>query len=198
MIAVACCLAARWALTWPARIQAATALGCFAVLLSLWLCSISPAQALAALEQTIESSRPGASESRNEVYEASWRGIRQAPLLGHGWPGVPTQEEGSVYGDEQNTMVVGSHSTISGLLYTGGAITFCAFLLAVVRIGVALLRRSRSDLSRDGLAILIAILLTSTSEGLESLVFPTLFVFLWLGVALVLSDPMESQHAYNS
>ena len=88
MVAAVLCLAVRWALTWPARMQIAVAFSAVGVLLSLWLYAMSPAQATAALEQNIEKSRPGASESRNNVYEASWRGIRQAPFLGHGWPGA--------------------------------------------------------------------------------------------------------------
>jgi O-antigen ligase len=195
MVAVVFCMAVRWALTWPGRLQVLTALGVTAVLLSLWLGAVSPAQAGAALERQLEQSRPEASEARDAVYEASWRGVHQSPLLGHGWPGASTQEDGSVYGDEENPMVVGSHSTISGLLYKGGAITFGAFLLALARIGLALLRKRRFYLSRDGLAVLIAILLTCTNEGLESLVFPTLFVFLWLGTVLLQSDLTECEVA---
>ena len=143
------------------------------------------------LEQKLEQSRPGASESRNDVYEASWIGIYQSPILGHGWPGAATEENGSVYGVDENPMVVGSHSTVSGLLYKGGAVTFAALLVAFACIGTSLLRGCRSPLLRDGVAVLVAIMLTCTSEGLESLVFPTLFVFLWLGTVLLSSHSTE-------
>ncbi len=195
LVAVAVSLLVRWALTWPARVRVATAFGVASVLCGLWLCAGSPAQAMAALEQELEQTRPGASQARDEVYKASWAGVYEAPLLGHGWPGYSVENNDTVYG-EDNVMVVGSHSTISGLLYKGGAITFGALILALMSLGVSLLRRCSFALAKDGCAVVVAIMLTATNEGLESLVFPTLFIFLWLGTVLVEPDRLECYCAH--
>ena len=187
VISLIVCLAARWFLNWSWRLQSAAVFTAAAVILGMWLWGEPPQTVLANIEDGIEKSRPGAAQARNEVYEASWQGIRKAPLLGHGWPGEAVHDSNSVYGEDQNVLVIGSHSTISGLLYKGGALTFVAFLFAFSRTALGFLLAYRSPHAKNALALLVAVALVCTSEGLESLVFPTLFVFLWLGVGLVQS-----------
>lgn len=133
------------------------------------------------IQKEVEGAREGASEVRNEVYKANWAGFREFPLLGNGWPGEPLFEE-RVFGFDGG-MVVGSHSTGSGLLYKGGAITFCCFLLASLVTFVRLLVKPTSPIRNSALVLIAAVACTCVGEGLESLVFSMLFVFIWIGVA---------------
>jgi hypothetical protein len=181
------CAAARWFLDWPHRLRIAGLCTAVSVFAGIWLWLGSPQQVLATLGDVIERSRPGASGARNEVIDANWRGFREAPWIGHGWPREAVQETESVYGTAQSMMVVGSHSTFSGLLYKGGAITFAIFLIAFLRTASGLIRPHNSALTKSALVILLAVALACASEGLESLAFPTLFAFLWLGAGLVQS-----------
>jgi uncharacterized membrane protein YoaK (UPF0700 family) len=86
--------------------------------------------------------------------------------------------------------VVGTHSTISGVLYKGGLLTFLALVFAFGRTA-AVIGRSRGDptVRRSTLALLVALVLTGIGEGLEALVVPTIFVYLWIGIALRASRP---------
>ena len=101
--------------------------------------------------------RPGASEVRNEVYEANWKGFSEAPWLGHGWPGEPLVASEHVYGTDGG-MVVGSHSTVSGLLYKGGIVTFGLFVLALLCTVIGLLRQRSSRWWKNNLIITLGII----------------------------------------
>lgn len=139
-----------------------------------------------AVGERFENVRPSASRSRELVYEESWLGFWESPLLGHGWPGEAVYpEDWPQVMQGGGTMVPGSHSTFLGLLYLGGAVTFGAFLFALARttLRVALGSGPR-PIRYSTLALLVGVAVTAVGESLFSVVVPALFAFLWLGVAL--------------
>jgi hypothetical protein len=184
LLALAACLLLRWFLDWKWRLQVSTlAMGLVLVSAGL-LAAGNPGLAVDSVLDRFNAARPGASEVRDEVYEANWRGFFEAPVFGHGWPGEPTVEgTDDVYGTEAG-MLVGSHSTVSGLLYLGGLATFCSFLFAFLHTVWGLFRETSSSRRRNNLMIVLAIGLTCFGEGLSSLVLPLLFAFLWIGTSL--------------
>jgi hypothetical protein len=179
------CVAFRMFLSTPGRVKLAA---CFAVLgaitaACLWTQS-SPWNLMVEVQNRIKQTRPGASEARDDVYAANWEGIRQSPMIGHGWPGEAIDAAPSTITNRDDVMLAGSHSTFSGLIYKGGAMTFGIAVLALIFTCVPPLRTLYLPLSRDSLTLLLGVLISARSEGVESLVFPTLFAFLWLGIAL--------------
>ena len=82
-------------------------------------------------------------------------------------------------------MLPGSHSTYLGLLYLGGAVTLAAFLLAMTfTMGLVVTAHGPPELVRNTFVLLVAMAVNGVSEGLYSLVVPTLYAFLWIGIAL--------------
>jgi len=79
---------------------------------------------------TFASGRHGSSVGRDMIYERSWEGFTHSPILGNGWIGE------SVHVSED--LPIGSHSSVYGLLYTGGLLTFAAFVVALAVTGSAL------------------------------------------------------------
>lgn len=177
------CVLLRWFLNWRRPYQV-----CFAyVMLLLVVTSLlvqNPDIMIRSFVDRFNGARPGASEVRDEVYEANWKGFSEAPLFGHGWPGQTILDDDPVYGEGAGMMVVGSHSTVSGLLYKGGLVTFSLFLFAFMFTIWGLFRRSDGTPLKDNLMIILAIGFTCFGEGLESLVLPLLFAFLWIGTSL--------------
>lgn len=144
--------------------------------------------------------RPSATRSRDMVYLATRDGLAAAPLLGHGWPGEPVYpEDFPQVMAGGGTMVPGSHSTYFGLMYLGGALTLSAFVFALLRTGWLVARASGPPaLQRNTLMLLVVVALTGIGEGLYSLVVPTLYAFLWLGVALgILCPPLPAPAAVS-
>jgi O-antigen ligase len=154
-------------------------------LLVIW----QPGVLIDSLVDPFNEARAGASEVRNEVYEANWIGFYKAPLFGHGWPGESVVENDPVFGDDAALIVVGSHSTISGLLYKGGLVTFSLFLFAFLCTVRGLLKQKDSALLKNNLMIALGIGFTCFGEGLEALVLPMLFAFLWIGASLRTTVP---------
>lgn len=138
------------------------------------------------VQNRFDALRPSATRSRELVYEQTRAGLAEAPLLGHGWPGEPVYpEDFPQVMAGGGTMVPGSHSTYFGLMYLGGALTLAAFLFALARTIWLVLGAGAPPALRDNaLVLLIALAITGLGEGLYSLVVPTLYAFLWLGVAL--------------
>ena len=153
---------------------------------SLALASGSPAEMLTRVDDTFQGARVGSSEVRSEIYAANWRGFYDAPLVGHGWPGEPVFERNQ--DDEAAAaagMVVGSHSTISGLLFKGGLLAFTLCVLAFAVTGARLVRASAwSAHARSGSCVVAALAIIGGGESLESFIMPLLFVFVWLGAVL--------------
>jgi O-antigen ligase len=184
------CLALRTYLCWTRRVQVLALSAAAMLALAVPTVSIvwlgSPLAFRERLEDDFNAMRPSATRSRDLVYEASWDGFYQAPLLGHGWPGEAVYpEDFPQVMQGGGTMVPGSHSTTIGLLYLGGIVTFAAFLFALARtIAIAVRSAPSPESRRDTIALLAAIGLTGLGEGIYSLVVPTLYAFLWVGVAL--------------
>lgn len=176
------CLLVRWFLDWKRPYQICALYLLLLGFVTLLIVIPEPGVVGQAVVRRFQDARPGASEVRNEVYEASWKGFYESPLFGHGWPGKPLATE-RVYATDGG-MDVGTHSTVSGLLYKGGAITFCVFSFAFVSTAGRLLRQTDSALRKNTLMIFIALGVTCLGEGLESLVLPMLFVFFWIGAAI--------------
>jgi O-Antigen ligase len=182
LLTLVICLLVRWIVGWNRPYQICLVYSTLLVVVVGLLLVKEPDALLKSFMDGFNETRPGASEVRNEVYEANWKGFSEAPWLGHGWPGEPLATE-HVYGTDGG-MVVGSHSTVSGLLYKGGIVTFGLFVMALVCTIVGLLRQKNSRWWKNNLMITLAIGLTCFGEGLESLVLPMLFAFVWIGASL--------------
>jgi O-antigen ligase len=193
-VALLVCLFVRWYLGRSFRLQIPLAAVGVTAATVLWMWAGSMLAVVQEAQDRMASMRPGSSAVRERIYEASWEGIRSAPILGHGWPGESvmsmSEDDQSIYGSGPERIVVGTHSTISGVLYKGGLLTFLALVFAFGRTA-AVIGRSRGDpmVRRSTLALLVALVLTGIGEGLEALVVPTIFVYLWIGIALRASRP---------
>ena len=142
--------------------------------------------AAAVVRTRLEETRPGASEAREKVYEESWAGFHASPWLGNGWPGDPVYAVDNADALRTlGTMVPGSHSTYLGSLYLGGIVTLTAFVFALLWTMFALLAAHRArTYAANTVALLAGIAMVATSESLASLALPSLFAFLWIGIAL--------------
>ena len=150
------------------------------------------------VHERFDDLRPSATRSRDLVYLATREGLANAPLLGHGWPGDPVYpEDFPQVMAGGGTMVPGSHSTYLGLMYLGGVLTLSAFVFALLRTTWMVLRANGPPaLQRNTFMLLAMVALTGIGEGLYSLVVPTLYAFLWLGVALgALTVPQPARRA---
>jgi hypothetical protein len=190
MLTLVICLVLRWLLNWRRPYQVCFA---YAMLLIVFIGLLvqSPDILVHSFVDRFNKARPGASEVRDEVYEANWKGFSEAPLFGHGWPGRTILDDDPVYGEGAGMMVVGSHSTVSGLLYKGGLLTFSLFVFAFMFTTWGLLTRRDTTPLKDNLMIILAIGFSCLGEGLESLVLPLLFAFLWIGTSLSTRAPDE-------
>lgn len=182
LLTLVICLLVRWFLGRRRPYQICLVYSMLVVVVVGLLLVQEPGALLKSFMDRFDETRPGASEVRNEVYEANWKGFSEAPWLGHGWPGEPLATE-HVYGTDGG-MVVGSHSTVSGLLYKGGIATFGLFVLAMLCTIMGLLGQRNSRWWKNNLMITLGIGFTCFGEGLESLVLPMLFAFVWIGVSL--------------
>ena len=122
--------------------------------------------------------RQGSSDARQAGYYESKRRFLRSPLIGHGWPGE--------YLSDTIPMPVGSHSTVYGLLYTGGLFTFIPFCIAMLWTLAALFWRARyrDPAARSALSIAVALSILCYGEGIYSFSIPVLFAFCWMGAAL--------------
>lgn len=150
--------------------------------IAVGLVSAFSAEPVDALRRRFHDVRPGASHAREAVYAANWQALREAPVLGHGWPGAPVLGR---LEDPDGVMVPGSHSSVSGLLYKGGVLTFTLYGLAfLVTLGAVLRGLDGTGPRGTAAAILLALALTSGGESIESLAVPAFWAFLWIGMAL--------------
>ncbi len=140
--------------------------------------------------QRIGASREGSTDARRLAYELTWAAIQKSPVIGYGWIGDIISEE--------IPMPLGSHSTILGLLYTGGAVTFASFCLAVMITLFAFLKKLATSYDRKRLSafcIFLALLLFTTTEGINYFFISTLIIMFWLGMALTpLTADEEADH----
>ncbi len=155
-----------------------------------------PGELLDRLGARVNDARSGSSSARELIYQKSWDGFLESPIIGHGWIGE------SVHPKE--VLPIGSHSTIFGLLYTGGAATFACFVIAIVSTVAALLRRLLSTVpgepARDrilvGLGLALSLVMYSPYEGLFNLTLPCIFLLTWIGACIAepTSDPAALRH----
>lgn len=147
----------------------------------LSIVGLDPITLLTDMHEAADEARAGSTLARDLIYEKSWEGFLQSPVIGNGWIGE------SVHRTEN--LPIGSHSTVFGLLYTGGVITFGCFVIAMLVTLIALLYavyRWRSDPSRQQNAIIgcclwLSLLLYCPYESLFSLTLPCLCLFTWIG-----------------
>jgi hypothetical protein len=200
-LALLACAGLRWFLG-RARLSRATMVSlALAIVLALTIGSTlsygSPGGMFAGISDWFGDIRPSASRSRELVYEATWDGFCESPLLGHGWPGEAVYpEDWPQVMQGGGTMVPGSHSTFLGLLYLGGVVTFAAFAFALAwTTRLVATSGGPAPLVRNTLALLFGVALTGVGESLFSVVVPALFAFLWLGIALRACRPQLARRS---
>lgn len=122
--------------------------------------------------------RRGSSEARETINEASWEGFLNSPLWGHGWPGEAVSSNIEA--------AVGGHSTIFGLLYTGGIISFIPFCIASLLTFLVIFSKALDGghVEKTSLVIVTSLLLLSYGEGIYSFALPGLLIFFWIGGSL--------------
>jgi hypothetical protein len=137
---------------------------------------------LLSIQDRIDGVRAGSSLARHLIYEKSWEGFLQSPVFGYGWIGP------SVHPKE--VLPIGSHSSVYGLLYTGGILTFGAFAFAILLTIVAASIRFYSEKGERRDEAIVALLLTLTLllfckyESIFSITLPCSFIFVFIGGSL--------------
>src|SRR5665213_1631857 len=118
IVALAACVTLRCFFALSRRMQVVLAVLIVSLMVALAAVVESPTALISQLNAEFEAARPGSNEARDLIYAMTWDAIREAPLLGHGWPGESTMApDNSIFGEDAPFMVIGSHSTISGLIY---------------------------------------------------------------------------------
>ena len=148
-----------------------------------------PIQSVKQAQDNVNGARAGSSLARELIYQKSWEGFLRSPIIGNGWIGD------SVHRKE--TLPIGSHSTIYGLAYTGGAPTLGAFVFALLLTLAALtwrfFRLAYDDPRRSGALVGLGLGLCLAAycrvEALFNLTLPCLFLFTWMGACLSSEEP---------
>jgi hypothetical protein len=167
----------------PAWVRAVAVLVGGCLLLLAYLNGFDAVGSVVDTQAAVGAARSGSSMARSLIYEASWAGFLNSPWIGNGWVGE------SVHPIEH--LPIGSHSTVFGLLYTGGVPVFSAFVAAMsvtlAAIGIAALN-TRDPEHRKDLAVAFCLwtvlCLASFYESLYSLTLPCFFFFVWIGATL--------------
>jgi hypothetical protein len=126
----------------------------------------------------VSALRQDSSSARQALYDESYERFKRAPYLGYGWQGNILQDT--------IPLPIGSHSTIYGLLYTGGVLTLVPFLFAAVALGLKLLQNARTGSREEHSAfcIYIVLIVMCYGECIFSFALPVFFAFLWIGAGL--------------
>jgi O-antigen ligase len=143
-----------------------------------------PIENVKRLHDEINGARAGSSLARELIYEKSWEGFLQSPIIGHGWIGDSVHR--------REVLPIGSHSTIYGLAYTGGLPTLAAFFFALSITLAALtwrfMRLAYGDPRRSRMLVGVGLALSLATfcryETLSNLTLPCLFLFTWIGACL--------------
>ncbi len=143
-------------------------------------------------KEQIKGARAGSSMARDLIYEKSWEGFLKSPIIGNGWVGE------SVHAKE--SLPIGSHSSIYGLAYTGGAPTLAAFCVALALTVLGLLYRyvtlpnddPQKQKTLSALALGLCLVMYSPYEALYNLTAPCLYLFTWIGACLA-AAPAQSR-----
>ncbi|MGO8732881.1 MAG: O-antigen ligase family protein [Terriglobia bacterium] len=130
-----------------------------------------------ALSSRINSVRQDSSDSRMNSYEESWNAFLRSPVIGYGWDGRDVSGE---------VTAIGTHSTIYGVLYTGGLLTFVPLCFALLVTSIAVFTKSGTNAAvhRSAVVIMLSLIALLYSEAIASFVAPTLFSFWWIGGAI--------------
>jgi len=130
-----------------------------------------------ALVSRVDSARQDSSDSRRMSYEESWNAFLGSPLIGYGWDARDVSDK---------VTATGTHSTIYGVLYMGGLLTFVplCFALAFTSLAVLTTTGPNARVRRSAVVIMLSLIALLYSEGICSFVAPTLFSFWWIGGAL--------------
>lgn len=160
----------------------------FLALSAIFIMSITDVDWLGAMmsvQDRIDGVRAGSSLARHLIYEKSWAGFLTSPIFGNGWIGP------SVHPTE--VLPIGSHSTVYGLLYTGGVMAFGAFVVAMAFTVIASILRlaNTTEERRDEAIVLLLLSLTllffCKYESLFSITLPCSYIFTFMGGALASS-----------
>jgi hypothetical protein len=158
-----------------------------------YLAGFDPISLVHQTQSAADEARAGSSMVRDMIYEASWAGFWQSPIIGNGWTG-----EAVIPGLRSSTgrpvAPVGSHSSISGVLYTGGLVTFGSFALALLLSFVAIIHSIlKTDFQSEarrftvvGLSFLFTLLLFAPYEGLFIHTIPATYLLMWIGGAIAI------------
>lgn len=172
------CIVFRWLrLRFVARAAVALA-GMGVLVLAVQLVGVQGLRDLSgALVSEADSVRQDSSESRKTSYEDSWNAFLRSPVIGHGWDGRDVSDE---------VVAMGTHSTIYGVLYTGGLLTFVPLFFALAFTSLAVVTTSGPDrrAHRSAVVVMLSLIVLLYSESLSSFVAPTLFSFWWVGGTL--------------
>jgi O-antigen/teichoic acid export membrane protein len=142
---------------------------------------LDPISLITDMHNAADQARAGSSLARDLIYQKSWEGFLRSPIIGNGWIGE------SVHRTEN--LPIGSHSTIYGVLYTGGTVTMACYVLAMMMTLIALIYaiyhwRMEKERQKDaiiGLCLWLSLVLYCPYESLFSLTLPCLFLFTWIG-----------------
>ena len=198
------CVVARAFLALPRAVRsvmvpAGIAVAC-AVLFGSTLFSGQPLGMFGQVMEDLREVRPGATQARDRVHDATLLGVDESPLFGKGWPGEPVYpEDFPQVMQGTGTMVPGSHSTYLGLWYLGGAATMTMWMLAwcitFVRVATS---GAPVPFVRNSMVLLLGIALTGMNESIFGMVVPTLFAYIWLGITLRAAPARRSAMAMRT
>jgi hypothetical protein len=130
---------------------------------------------------SVSGLREQSSNARDLLYAETYSRFVKSPYFGYGW-------QGDIL-DDYIPLPIGSHSTVYGLLYTGGVLTFAVYAIAVLLLGFRLLTTARyGPKYRAALSIFIVLIVMSYGECIFSFATPVAFVFFWLGSCMATPD----------
>lgn len=137
-----------------------------------------PAGLVLGTKDDVSALRQDSSSARQALYDESYTRFERHPYLGYGWQGDILQDT--------IPLPIGSHSTIYGLLYTGGVVTLLPFLFVAIALGIQLLQNAHAGGQREHAAvgIYIVLIVMCYGECLFSFAVPVFFAFLWIGGGL--------------
>lgn len=170
----------------PAAIFAGTTLVLLCLSLPM-LFLVDTGSFLAGTTNSVSSLRQDSSSARESLYQETFRRSLREPYLGHGWQGDILQDT--------IPLNVGSHSTLYGLFYTGGAAGLLTFIAAALTTGHRLLRNALTKGQRHHAAfcLYLVLLIMCYGECIYSFAIPVFFAFLWIGKGLDRSISTQSE-----
>lgn len=171
---------------WILRIERGDrAIVAFSILTIVLICLSAPmlfgVDPISLLDETaggVSALRQDSSSARDLLYKETYRQFETKPYLGHGWQGENLEDT--------IPLPIGSHSSIYGLLYTGGIITLIPFVVTVALLGGRLVHRAviGGGLEQTALCVFVVLIVMCYGECIFSFGVPVFFAFLWIGAGL--------------